>query len=271
MNETVLNTYPLKTFRGFVVQLFYIFGITMFFIAFILVYRPNGLVEYLGGSGRLFSFNLSIITAIVFITLSVSRLLYYLCRNSIRTINAYLLWSVVEGVVLCSFVAMFFSLSTGTLFFDSLYRMFSLLLPVLLLPYTILTLCVILHELRMRRPEELPAGSRMKFYDSSHIMKFSSADSSILFIEAGENYVKINYEENGKVKEHVLRSSMKRIEEMCQSHGILRCHRSFYVNVKRVNVLRKDKDGVIYIELDNQDSRHIPVSKTYYDQISSML
>lgn len=271
MGNFTLDTYPSKTFSGYIVQLFYVFGITMFFIAFVLIYRPAALVEYLGGDGRLFSFNLSILTAIVFLLLLVSRLLYYLRRNHIKAINTYLLWCFVEGVALCSFFAMFFSLTTGSLFFDSLYRMFSLLLPVLLLPYTILTLAVIVHEYRLHGQEEMPVGSRMKFYDSHHLLKFSSSDSSVLYIEAGENYVRINYEEGDRIKEHILRTSMKSIEEMCRSHGILRCHRSFFVNVKRVNVLRKDGDGFIYVELDNREARRIPVSKTYYEQVSSFL
>jgi DNA-binding LytR/AlgR family response regulator len=51
----------------------------------------------------------------------------------------------------------------------------------------------------------------------------------------------------------------------------MRCHRSFYINPAHVKVLRKDRDGIMYAELDADDVRHIPVSKKYYDHLSDML
>ena len=63
---------------------------------------------------------------------------------------------------------------------------------------------------------------------------------------------------------------MKAIDELCQDHGLLRCHRSFYVNPVHVKVLRKDREGVIFAELD-ADTRHIPVTKRYYDRLAELL
>ena len=81
----------------------------------------------------------------------------------------------------------------------------------------------------------------------------------------------INYIENDRVKEFVLRSSMKALDEICQDNGLVRCHRSFYINPARIKVLRKDKDGIMYAELDADDVRTIPVSKTYYRILSDVL
>mgnify|MGYP003305537612 FL=1 len=53
--------------------------------------------------------------------------------------------------------------------------------------------------------------------------------------------------------------------------GLVRCHRSFYINPVHVKVLRRDKDGIMYAELDADDVRHIPVSKTYYERISEII
>ena len=64
---------------------------------------------------------------------------------------------------------------------------------------------------------------------------------------------------------------MRSIEELCLNNNILRCHRSYYVNVEHIRILRHDKEGIIYIELDNPEARHIPVTKRYYEQVSSML
>ncbi len=81
----------------------------------------------------------------------------------------------------------------------------------------------------------------------------------------------IYYAENGKLRSYVLRSSMKALDELCQDHGMVRCHRSYYVNPRHVTVLRKDKEGVVYAELDSSEAMRIPVTKRYYDRLSEML
>ena len=64
---------------------------------------------------------------------------------------------------------------------------------------------------------------------------------------------------------------MKALDELCQDNGMVRCHRSYYVNPSHIKVLRKEKEGVIYAELDAQEVIHIPVTKRYYDRLSEML
>jgi DNA-binding LytR/AlgR family response regulator len=64
---------------------------------------------------------------------------------------------------------------------------------------------------------------------------------------------------------------MKSVDELCLSIGLVRCHRSFYVNPAHVRVLRKEKEGVVVAELDMHDVRDIPVSKKFYDNLAEML
>ena len=64
---------------------------------------------------------------------------------------------------------------------------------------------------------------------------------------------------------------MKAIDEICQENGLVRCHRSYYINPSFVKVLRKDKEGVIFAEMDSRGMVRIPVSKTYYDRLAELL
>jgi DNA-binding LytR/AlgR family response regulator len=64
---------------------------------------------------------------------------------------------------------------------------------------------------------------------------------------------------------------MKAIDEVCQEHGLIRCQRSFYVNPQHIRVLRKEKDGVVFAELDVDGAKQIPVTKRYYDRLAEML
>jgi DNA-binding LytR/AlgR family response regulator len=142
----------------------------------------------------------------------------------------------------------------------------------LVIPYVIMALSLRLYEYHNKIEDESSnASHRMRFYDDRHNLKIVLTSDSILYITAEENYVNIYYTDNDKVKSYVLRSSMKALDELCQDHGLIRCHRSYYVNPLHVKVLRKDKEGIVYAELDARDMMHIPVTKRYYDRLSEML
>ncbi len=64
---------------------------------------------------------------------------------------------------------------------------------------------------------------------------------------------------------------MKALDKLCQDSGLVRCHRSYYVNPSHVKVLRKDKDGIVRAELDVTGQLNLPVTKRYYDSLSELL
>jgi len=65
----------------------------------------------------------------------------------------------------------------------------------------------------------------------------------------------------------LIRNSLKWIEEnLTTETPLVRCHRSYVVNLEKVKVLRKTKDG-IFLELDTEQTPDIPVSKTYYERV----
>ena len=142
----------------------------------------------------------------------------------------------------------------------------------MIFPYTILALGIRVYAYNSKGV--LPDDSqvqRMRFYDVNHNLKIVLTPDSIMYIASDENYVNISYAENGKERIYTLRSSMKAIDELCQENGLVRCHRSYFVNPAFVKVLRKDKEGVIYAEMESRDMPHIPVSKKYYDRLAELL
>ena len=64
---------------------------------------------------------------------------------------------------------------------------------------------------------------------------------------------------------------MKSFEADARKHGLVRCHRSYYVNPRHIKVLSRDKEGIIYTEFTRDDVGRIPVSKQYYDQLADLL
>lgn len=266
-----MSSFP-SVFRRFIPQLLYILLLPVSFFAFLLLYRPTYAVELIGFNH--FGVHLTLLSCIVFLSVIITRLMYYYIPMKLNY-SLYTLWCVAEIIFATFFVALYvwLALYPHNPYFEVLTSSFQLLFMTLVVPYSILTLSLRIsdyHEKSIRALE--PAGQKkMRFYDEKHNLKIILQPDVILFIAAEENYVHINYLENEKIRNFVLRSSMKAIEEMCMLNGIVRCHRSFFVNPLHIKVLRKDNEGVLYAELDANDVRHIPVSKRYYESLSNIL
>jgi len=99
------------------------------------------------------------------------------------------------------------------------------------------------------------------FTDEKGVLRLSLSGSDLLYIESSDNYVLIHYSVNEKIKRYLLRNTLKNLERELENTMVTRCHRSFLVNLERVKVIRRDKDG-LYIELDAPGSIDLPVSKS---------
>jgi DNA-binding LytR/AlgR family response regulator len=82
--------------------------------------------------------------------------------------------------------------------------------------------------------------------------------SSILYFESMSDYVKIITKE----KTHVVLQTMTKLEKILPKKFI-RCHRSYIINMKKVDAL---DDRVLEI-----DNHAIPVSRSYYQAIKNKL
>ena len=238
-----------RLFRRFMPQLIHMFVLPLFFFAFVLLYHPFDLQNIL--DPEWFGVHVTVLSCIIFVCTVITRLLYYFLPLRLNY-SLYSLWCF------------------GEVFFISVFCTFESLLFTLVFPYVILALSMRIHDLVTLRSEP-ENTSRMRFYDSSHNLKFVATADTILYIAAEENYINIYYIDNGRVKCYVLRSSMRSVDELCLSNGLVRCHRSFYVNPSHIRVLRKEKEGVVLAELDMNDVRDIPVSKKFYSHLAEML
>ncbi len=264
-----------KIFRKFGPQILYFAGVPAFFISFVLLYRPFDIDTLLDMGAGLYPFNITMTTCIMLVIMVASRLTFYFMRHRMKLNRGwYIFWCLMEIVVMSHFISLYLWLMYRHthLFFEILVTVMGKVFAILIFPYLFLGLAL---ELSARSNERAQAdddeNSRIRFYDEKQTLKFVVAASAILYIEAEENYVRIYYTDSGKLKNYLLRNSMKNIEELCQYNNIIRCHRSFYINSAHIKVLRKDKEGIIYAELDMPEAKRIPVTKRYYDQLSNLL
>lgn len=260
-----------QIFRRFIPQLLHMVVLPVFFFTFMLIHRSLGIEDFLGKDW--FGVHITIMSCIILVSILITRLLYYFLPMKMNY-TLYVFWCLAEIIFSSFFVALYLWLvqHKPMPYFEFLTSSFKFLSFTLVFAYVIMALSMRIYEYHQKasNPEE-NTNHKMRFYDHLHNLKIVLAPETVLYIAAEENYVTIYYVESGKVREYVLRSSMKALDELCQDNGLVRCHRSFYINPSHVKVLRKDKEGVMFAELDVDDVRHIPVSKTYYGRLSEML
>ncbi|MGM9762855.1 MAG: LytR/AlgR family response regulator transcription factor [Candidatus Cryptobacteroides sp.] len=108
---------------------------------------------------------------------------------------------------------------------------------------------------------------KISLYDNSGALKFSVSPQNLFYIESDDNYIKAWYTDGkGELKQYMVRCRLKTIEETFRGSSLMRCHRKYIVNLKKVKVLRKESDGY-YLELDNEAIPIIPITKTYSDSV----
>jgi len=146
---------------------------------------------------------------------------------------------------------------------------------VLLLPYSILWLyfswrekSIILEKLAEDKTvPEMHKKNLIGFPDEKGELKISIVLENLLYVESSDNYTTIHYLNKSKLSNFLIRNTLKWMDEnITKETPLVRCHRSFLVNLDKVKVLRKTKDG-IFLELEALNTPDIPVSKTYYDKV----
>lgn len=146
---------------------------------------------------------------------------------------------------------------------------------VLLLPYAILWLYFSwrdknnqLEKLAKSEPNvELAKKNLVAFPDEKGELKISIMLENLLYVDSADNYATIHYLNKSKLSHYLIRNSLKWMEEnLTNDSPLVRCHRSYIVNLDKVKVLRKTKEG-IFLELDTDNTSDIPVSKTYYERV----
>ncbi len=263
-----------KTFKRFLTQVLYFSIIPFFFLVFAALYKPFNMDTWLNTSKASYSFNIAMIMCIILLVMVASRLTLYFSRaiNHI-SITWYRIWCAGEVVLSSFFVALYVSLigDYNLQYLEVLVRAFGFLALILMFPYLFLEQLLSLNAVKEADDDGAHQESKLHFYDSRHSLKFVVAAENILYIKADENYITIHYMEAGKKKMYEMRSSMKNIEEICLANGILRCHRSYFVNPVHIKALRKDKENIIVAELDTPELPPIPISKRYYEDLVKVI
>ena len=250
----------------------------IFAFAFILIFKPFESPKFLAISRDRFAAYAAIICSIGLVVLAVSRFLMWLyCRRELLSYTSYVGWILGEIVAISIFCNLFAYL-VGTRehgYFEILGDTFIYCASILAIPYIITTFYFELKDRdsyieRIKRRTGITAEKdehrQLLFTDEKGNLKLSIKIDNLFYIEAADNYINICYENKEKITKFCIRNTLKNIETMDLDPDLVRCHRSYIINFKKVKVLKKEKDG-LFVELDNKDIPDLPISKTYTDKV----
>ena len=272
--------------------IFYLIFVFFFSILFVNVFTPFQGAWYNSGNVtryQLFMYTLFIVMGGSLI-LAVSRTLMCIVHKRNRMTYLHLIfWCVMELIL----IAMLYAVGCRYGLHDT--RSFSLVfgralmyIPTILLIPTIITVLYLGNRERDRiiaqlkdavvTTDNIPAPADVtptptdaasdivNFTDEKGDLKLSVKSENIYYLEASDNYINIFYRNKEEITQFILRSSMKKQEELLSPRGFVRCHRSYLVNFSKVALLRKDKYGP-YLDLGENTIKEIPVSKTYFEEV----
>lgn len=96
--------------------------------------------------------------------------------------------------------------------------------------------------------------------------EYAFSPEEILYIESADNYSKVVTVENHGMKQIMIRSTLKRMEEQCNGHSsFFRCHRSYIVNVDKVVSVKGNSQG--YRLCFNEVHETVPVARSMNEEL----
>ena len=256
----------------------------LFAVVFLNIYIPfSDTAWFRLGDSAMFLLTVSFI-AISILVLVISRLLMYRSKKIFEMSYAgYVSWCIIEIITICSFYT-WLTVDITSPTNETVMQIFlrALLYGVLALgvPYLISAMYFSIidknNTIRLMTFENVVLdepirqdAQKITLYDNSGSLKLSLSPENLYYIESDDNYIKVWYTDSkGELKQYMLRCRLKTVEESFKDSGLVRCHRKYIVNIKKVKVLRKESEGYM-LDLDNEAIPPLVVTKTYTDIVLS--
>ena len=263
-------------------QLMMVLFVSLFAVVFINIFKPFGSedwmtkgkftsTQYLAWSTILVCMGMSIV--------AISRvIMYHYSKKPTHkiTILKYICWIIIELLLLsAAFTILALITSYGGATRDPLeiYKnamentVFILFIPYLI---GIMYLSYQDKSAKLRTIMEENIGNKstsfIAFRDERGVLRLTVAKENLLYIESADNYISIWYLKNNQLKKQLLRRTLTELSAQLSETNVVRCHRSFMVNLDQVKVLRREKENM-FIELGYQGVQEIPISKTYGEEV----
>ena len=249
-------------------------ALPLFFLLFVVFYKPFQVESLLTMKSSSFTFNITMLFCIVLVSMSITRCwLYFIGKVRIVSRIEYILWCCGEVLITSLFLSLYLSLMMDSTppYYELAGKALKITGSICIYPYLIawigLEAKAKIDSLSQRNDD----SSLIRFYDEYKKLRFVIAPEAVLYIKSEDNYAQINYLDKGRPQKFILRSSMKALEDNLKQHGLIRCHRSYFVNPTFIKIVHRNSAGMIVAELNQEGYESIPISQKYQDQIAKIV
>jgi len=248
----------------------------LFAYSFILIYHPFGSQSWFEINTGQFAFYVGFVVVLGMLVVILSRVIMTQLRKHWPvTIAGYALMIALEVLAMTGFYMMIQKvfLKDQRFWFEVYYTAILNATLILLIPYLISLLYFAwldkkqnFEKLMVEKQPEPGPPRFVNFNDENGETKLTIQLDDLLYLEASENYVTIHYLDHNQPDRVLLRNSMKRMEEQLSGYPVIRCHRSYMVNLNRIKLAKKTRSGMV-VELLASVPIRLPVSETYKDEV----
>ena len=265
-------------------QIIMVLFVSIFAIAFINIFNPFSSKDWVKGTGitetKYFLWS-TLLVLIGMIVVAVSRIIMY--RYSQKpthniTILKYIIWGFIEVLLLSGAFTILAMIVQNNLSLPTSDPMeiFTTAIQntvyILFIPYLLCIMYFSYQDKNVKLKELMDenigfkSSNLISIRDSRGVLQLSVAKENLIYIESADNYICVWYLKNEMMKKQLLRITMKDISEQLAETNIVRCHRSYMVNLDLVKVMRREKEN-LFLELGVPSVKEIPISKTYGEQV----
>lgn len=251
----------------------------LYALVFLVVYSPYSETSWFGVA-KSDSFLLTstfVLMSIMFLVVSRTLMIQLSKRNVKMTYSKYALWLLSEIIIIGVFHSVLTILYVPDISFPIPYIIFKSILITLLalgVPYVVSSMWLTIKDMHntlfvtdtknVASDGEAIANSIdiINIADNKGVLKLSVKLDNLYYIKAEDNYTVVYYTKKGMLNRYMIRCKIQTIEDTFSNTPLMRCHRTYIVNTKKVKVLRHESDG-FYMDFDLDGIDSIPVSKTY--------
>ena len=265
-------------------QIIMVLFVSVFAIAFINIFQPFGSDKWIDNNKittTTYFLWSTILVSIGMIVVAISRVIMY--RYSRKpshsiTILKYIGWVFIELLLLSGAFTILALIVKGNLNLETNDPMeiyvnaIKNTVYILFIPYIICILYFSYQNNKLKLRELMgenigfKSSNLISIRDARGVLQLSVAKENLLYIESADNYICIWYQKGETLKKKLMRITMKEISEQLADTNIVRCHRSYMINLDLVKVMRREKEN-IFLELGVPNVKEIPISKTYGEAV----
>ena len=270
-------------------QIFMILFVPLFALVFIGTYRPfnfDRIGEILTAHIDISEETMMLLVALIMVLSgmaigAVSRVIMnaYTNRHTL-TYLGYIIWILGEIGAMATLFTLFSLFTDIANPLPELFRnTFIKTVLIVFIPYTLSYILFVLrdkiHELRRLRKqieanETVLQRAYIQILDEKGEIRLSIKRENLVLIESADNYVCVYYINGDKPKKTMVRNTLARVAEHLKGTSVVRCHRSYMINLDHAKVMHRDKEGV-FIELGIDGMPDVPISRTYSENVKIWL